>query len=327
MIATLEQWTAETLRMKAAAGIAEYTTLVAEASHRLFYRIADTAGATWIVMASPPELENNDAFVNVARRFADAGVGVPRVVARDDARGFFLLTDLGDYHFADAYAAGETDRALAAGLKTLARIQRVAGGVPRYDRDRFATELDIFTEWFVEGLLGVTPPAAYTRVATSLVDNADSQRRVCIHRDYHSRNLLLTSDGEVGVVDFQDALMGPYTYDLACLLLDCYHRFDQQTIEHWANVFRESNYADVPRDRFLRQLELTGLQRQLKAVGIFARLKLRDNKSTHLRYIVPVLSHAHDIVTRYPDLVAIGGWLDDLARRATESGTLRKDNG
>lgn len=293
--------------------VASQATLQAEASHRQFYRVGNGTGGTWVVMYSPPDLERNDDFLKVARLFLAAGIRVPEVLDVDMARGFFLMTDLGSDHFADAYSRGETDRALNAGLMTLAAIQNIncqSSDIEPYTAARLEMELGIFTEWFLDRGLGMSAPAVFEPVRQLLVSNAVGQPQVCIHRDYHSRNLLLTPDGAVGVVDFQDALIGPYTYDLACLLLDCYHRFDDHVIQQWASTFRQQRYPQVSDAKFLKQLELTGLHRQLKAVGIFFRLALRDNKSSHTKHVMPVLAHARSITTRYEELSDFGAWLD-----------------
>ena len=278
------------------------------ASHRSFFRL-HLQEQSWIVMVSPPALEANDAFVTLARQFAAAGVRVPVVLAQDEARGFFLLSDLGTDHFQDAYQRGEQDRALAAGLRTLALIQASGASAPAYTRERFETELDTFETWFARSLADRALPPVWNTMRSILVTNAVDQPTVCIHRDYHCQNLLLCVDGEAGVVDFQDALTGPYTYDLACLLLDCYHRFDQQVVALWAERFRKKRFPAVAAAVFLKQLELVGLHRQLKALGIFVRLRLERAATSHLRYIEPVVEHARAVADRHPELHGLRDWL------------------
>jgi N-acetylmuramate 1-kinase len=175
----------------------------------------------------------------------------------------------------------------------------------------------------VEGLLAETPdPAVTGDVFGLLVENTQAQPQCCVHRDWHCRNLLLRADGSLGVVDFQDALLGPAAYDLASLLRDCYYTFDEAEIARWRDAFLARTPLPIDPARFPRQLDLTAVQRQLKAVGIFARLRQRDGKSTHLQWILPVLERLIAVAERYPDLVPLAAWLrrlQPLAARRLET--------
>jgi aminoglycoside/choline kinase family phosphotransferase len=290
-------------------------TLLVEASYRCFYRIRSRHrggdAVSLVAMDSPPERENNQQFIALARVFATHGVGVPRILAADLTDGFLLMTDLGDRHFADVYGTGERDRALAAGIDTLIRIQTVDDpAVPPYTAQRFRDELGIFREWFVERWLGEPFPARdLAGIPEMLVACTEQQVQVCVHRDFHSRNLLFAADGSVGVVDFQDALVGPVSYDLASLLRDCYYRFPEDEIARWRNYFLERTPHALDPDQFARDLDLTAAQRQLKAVGIFARLDLRDGKPSHLTHIPPVLDHLAALAGRHETLAPLGPYL------------------
>jgi aminoglycoside/choline kinase family phosphotransferase len=176
-----------------------------------------------------------------------------------------------------------------------------------YTRERFTDELGIFREWFV----GRSLPAGVEEVLTVLVDRAVNQPQCCIHRDYHCRNLLF-EDGRLGVVDFQDALMGPASYDLASLLHDCYHTFPDPEVEHWTDYYLSRSQLFLKRKTFAKDLAFMAVQRQLKAVGIFARLKLRDGKPSHLGYIQPVLERVRTTAAGYRKLEPLGEWLDQL---------------
>lgn len=275
-----------------------------EASHRRFYRVSlpGSDAATWVVMSSPPELENNGQFVTLAELFRRHGIGVPALLDSDQARGFFLLTDLGDTHFEDVYANAGPDAVLPAALATLHRLQGIRDDrIPPYTRQRFEDELDIYRDWFLGRLVGIGPPPALAGVFERLVEATQAQPACCVHRDFHCRNLLLTPAGEIGVVDFQDALMGPATYDLASLLRDCYYRFPEAAVARWRDAYLAATTLPVDRPHFARDLDLTALQRQLKAVGIFARLSLRDGRSTHLAHIVPVLNRIGVVAEQYRD--------------------------
>jgi aminoglycoside/choline kinase family phosphotransferase len=277
-----------------------------------------------VLMQSPPAMENNRQFKRLAALFARHRVGVPRIFARDEDAGLFVLSDLGSRHLEDVYASGGAAAALPSALETLHRIQQISDpAVPDYTEQRFRDELGIFAEWFVEALLEQPFPADRLGSALErLIDNTREQVRCCVHRDFHCRNLLLADTGEIGVVDFQDALMGPAAYDLASLLRDCYHRFPEAEVARWRNAYLARTALPVNPGNFARELDLTAVQRQLKAVGIFARLHLRDGKDTHLPSIEPVLEQLDALCGRYAELTELGRFLRAIrpaARRRLEA--------
>ncbi|MDH3641746.1 MAG: phosphotransferase [Gammaproteobacteria bacterium] len=311
MTPELARWTADQLGALGYRTDFRPTPLLVEASHRLFYRVqvrsAETPRTTFVVMSSPPDKELNDQFVALAAVFANHGVGVPEVLAQASDAGYFLLSDLGARHFADVYGSHEQDAALAAGINTLIHIQAVVDPqIPPYEAQRFRDELHIFREWFVEGWLAADFPSGdLDGVFEALVANTQDQQQCCVHRDFHCRNLLFAEHQAVGVVDFQDALMGPASYDLASLLRDCYHRFPEPEIARWRDHYLQRTPFQLDPEAFAMQLDLTAVQRQLKAVGIFARLQLRDGKSSHLQHIPPVLAQLQDLAEHYPTLAPL----------------------
>ncbi|MDP6376688.1 MAG: phosphotransferase [Pseudomonadales bacterium] len=290
-----------------------------EASTRSFYRlvlrpVADPrAPSTLVAMSSPPATERNDQFLASRDVFSNAGLPVPEILAVDRAHGWFLLSDLGERHFEQAYIEGDTNAALEVALQHLIRLQRIDDArIPPYPRERFVDELGIFTDWFVSGLLGTSMPARIRSLFDVLVQNDIDQPQCCIHLDYHCRNLLFASNGTFGIVDFQDAMIGPATYDLASLLYDCYHRFEVTSIRGWCARYLQLTEIDFDLDTFEQVFDLTALQRQLKAIGIFARLHLRDGKDTHLEHIAPVLEVAAATATRYPEATPLADWIPEL---------------
>jgi aminoglycoside/choline kinase family phosphotransferase len=293
--------------------------LPVEASHRRFYRLRLDADVSFVVMSSPPELENNDQFVTLAEVFAEHGVGVPVLLASDPAAGFFLMTDLGERHFADVYQDPGPAAAIPEALRTLHRLQQIDDPrVPEYTRARFADELDIYRIWCLEKLLDGAAPAPAEDALMALLDATDRQPRCCVHRDFHARNLLLVAPDQVGVVDFQDALRGPATYDLASLLRDCYHHFPEHDVARWRDLYLATTMLPVDPDGFPRDLDFTALQRQLKAVGIFARLSLRDGRDSHLAHIVPVLIRIRDLAAAYPETVSLAEHVDAVLPAARQ---------
>ncbi len=326
----LRQWT----RAKTAAmGWTDPLTwdpLPVEASHRLFYRVAPgvprqgSDNTSLVVMLSPPDLENNDQFALLARVFTAGGVGVPRLIAQEPDAGWFLMSDLGSNHLADVYETHSQDSVLPKVIETLTCIQQITNpAIPAYTPQRFRDELEIYSRWFVENLLDRTfPQTRLEECFEHLVANTQSQPQCCVHRDFHCRNLMLTANGDIGVVDFQDALMGPAAYDLASLLRDCYYRFTEADVTRWREFYLSRTTLAVDRGRFPEQLDLTAIQRQLKAVGIFARLHIRDHKSSHLVHIVPVLDQLRDLCRTYPPMreltVFLGEIRSDAASRLEE---------
>ncbi len=323
MHSSLSQWVESSLD----AAVSAIEPLLVEASNRRFYRVLLNASQhgpeSLVVMDSPPDLERNDAFVAVQKLLAEQGLPVPSIVALNMDKGFFLLSDLGGRHLEDVYGTPVQDSALAVAIDNLVALQRTdAPDIPPYLESRFRDELGIFVEWFLGALLDEPLPAAACEAFETLIDNALGQPQCLIHRDYHCRNLLVGPDGGLGIVDFQDALIGPATYDLACLLWDCYHDFGDGERRRWQRYYRGRSRFPFDDDALSRALDLTGLQRQFKAIGIFARLKLRDGKPGHMRYIVPVLESATRICASYRETRHLGNWLTGLipqARRAFDA--------
>jgi aminoglycoside/choline kinase family phosphotransferase len=273
-------------------------------------------------MSSPPEVEGareqNAQFVRLAKFFGANAIPVPELLASDPEHGFYLMSDLGDQDFEAAYKTTEKTRAIAAAIDMLHRIQSLSPGdlIASYDRDRLNMELGIFDEWFIRGHLQTRIPSTLASRIDLLVDAALDQPQVCIHRDYHCRNLLWSPAHEqpLGIVDFQDALIGPVTYDLASLLYDCYFCFAESDVQHWASVYLTGSEHKMSLQDFLVTLRRTALQRMLKAIGIFVRLAERDGRPTHLPHVYSVLDRATAIANQDPDFEPLGRWLTDLPR-------------
>ena len=299
---------------------AHIAPLRVEASTRSFFRVS-TPGSTFVAMRSPPETEDNPRFVRLAALFRRFGVNTPQVFAADLERGFLLLEDLGERDFEAAYRAGDIDAPLDAALDVLQSLRDVPiDGVPAYTRQRFADELGIFAEWLVERWLGLDMPPFFAELRDALVEATQSVPTTVVHRDFHCRNLLWGGDGRVGVVDFQDALAGPICYDIASLLRDCYVAFDEATVALWRRRFFQR--AELARTcdeaAFNRASDLTALQRQLKAVGIFARLHLQRQRDSHLGDIVPVLKRIAALAPNYSETAELAAWIvDDVLPAAT----------
>lgn len=274
-----------------------------DASFRRYFR-ARTGNGSWIVMDAPPAQEDTHPFIHVAGLLADAGVRAPRVHAADTEQGFLLLDDFGDTRYLDVLDPASSETLYGDALRALLRIQTGVppsdSGLPPYDDTLLYRELELFRDWFLQQLLKLAPDEEAHRLLDdlwrTLVASALDQPRVCVHRDYHSRNLMVTIPPNPGVLDFQDAVIGPITYDLVSLLRDCYIAWPREQVENWAlqhaHGLRSAGLlAEVDDAQFLRWFDLMGIQRHLKAVGIFARLWLRDGKPGYLADIPRTLGY------------------------------------
>ncbi|MGI9251661.1 MAG: aminoglycoside phosphotransferase family protein [Pseudohongiellaceae bacterium] len=326
-----------------AANPAPLEAVSGDASFRRYFRVRGD-GWHYIAVDAPPQNENSAPFIHIAKLFATAGVHTPAVIATDAKAGFMLLEDLGDALYLPALLACQTeanhDEASTLYQQAIDALLRIQTGVPGeslnpYSREELRSELELFPEWFCHALLKVTPNKSERRmldeVFTFLEDAALAQPQVAVHRDYHSRNLFLpvADTGMPGIIDFQDAVTGAYTYDLVSLLRDCYIRWDESLMWHWAEYYFKQATAlkIVPPARateFRRDFDLMGLQRHLKVLGIFARLHIRDNKPDYLADMPLVMNYFLDVARRHalsqppqPQLQALLSWFEETLLPAT----------
>jgi hypothetical protein len=314
------RWLSEELRL----GDFTLTPASSDASFRRYFRVSRDAGPL-ILMDAPPDREDSRPFLDLAARLAAAGVTVPRVLAADLGYGLLLLTDFGDTHYLSALAGGAPPgRLYGDALDALLAMQTRLStrGLAAYDERLLRVELGIFREWYLARHLGValTPgqEQGLSAAEHALVSTALEQPRTFVHRDYHSRNLMVLAEGNPGVLDFQGALIGPVTYDLVSLLRDCYVAWPAEWVAETALVYqRRLEGAGVLPETdpsvFLRWLDLTGAQRHLKAAGIFARLHHRDGKPHYLADIPRTLGYVREVAARRPELGALLDILDHVA--------------
>jgi len=293
-----------------------------DASFRRYFRVRH-AGGTCIAMDAPPDKEDSHPFVHVAELFGALGLNVPRVLSADLDQGFLLLSDLGDRLYLGELDETSADRLYGDALDALARLQACGPGadtLPPYDAALLREEMERFRHWYLTRHLGLSLEPAQDAVLDTafetLVANALDQPRVCVHRDYHSRNLLV-AEPNPGILDFQDAVHGPITYDLVSLLRDCYIAWPTDRVRDWALGYRERALeagllAETDQARFLRWFDLMGVQRHLKATGIFARLKLRDDKPAYLNDVPRTLGYVFEVAARYPELADFHALLGEL---------------
>jgi aminoglycoside/choline kinase family phosphotransferase len=292
-----------------------------DASFRRYFRV--TRGSdTYIVMDAPPDKEDLEPFLSVGRILRDIGVNVPAVLARDSARGLLLLSDLGTELYLDALREpAAVDRLYGDALHALREIQTAnasfCAGLPRYSHTLLMREMELMPEWFLERHLGLDVSREQRRMLDELFADlskaAASQPAVFVHRDYHSRNLLVTPQHNPGILDFQDAVWGPVTYDLVSLLKDCYVAWPARRVRAWVLEYRERllerGFEAGSPGEFLRWFDLIGLQRHIKVLGIFCRLYHRDGKAGYLKDLPRVLDYVREAAGTYPETAAFADFI------------------
>jgi hypothetical protein len=293
-----------------------------DASSRRYWRLGPS-GATRIAVDAPPQHEDSARFVRLAGAFRRVGLNTPEVLAADVERGFLLLADLGERSYLSGLNSDSADRLYGDAIAALITLQAAGpiADLPDYDAAFLRREVMLFEQWLLNGLLSIelTPRqrGSLDQVFSLLVASALEQPRVSVHRDYHSRNLMLTESGNPGILDFQDAVVGPVTYDLVSLLKDCYIRWDRARVEYWAHgwldlALQSGILQSEHEPRFLKWMDLMGAQRHLKAAGIFARLALRDGRPGYLADVPRTLGYLTEVAALYPDLAPLGELIDSV---------------
>jgi len=300
----------------------------ADASFRRYFRVF-LADRTVIAMDAPPARENSRAFVQVAKLLREAGLNAPEIFAQDFEQGFLLVTDLGTNLYLRALNEENAQRLFADATSALVRWQAASreGVLPAYDEAMLRREIELFPQWYLARHLGVElsaqQRAALEKIFRTILDHNLAQPRVFVHRDFMPRNLMVT-DPNPGVLDFQDAVHGPVSYDIACLFRDAYVSWDEErvldgTIRYWEKARHAS--LPVPSDfaSFWRDVEWMGLQRHLKVAGIFARLHYRDGKSGYLEDTPRFIGYIRHAVARYGELAALGRLLDEVEGKRAQA--------
>lgn len=293
----------------------------ADASFRRYFRVT-TGGETRIVMDAPPDREDCRPFIQVAQLMREAGLHVPEVLAADLQQGFLLLSDLGTTTYLQALTEANADALFGNAIDALVTWQRAtrSGVLPPYDRMLLQREMDLFRDWYVGRHLGITlsenQAAALAGITALLADSALSQPAVYVHRDFMPRNLMLCEPNP-GVLDFQDAVCGPIAYDVVSLFRDAFISWEEQrvldwTVRYWERAKRAHLPVDADFGDFYRAFEWMGLQRHLKVLGIFARIRHRDGKPAYLEDAPRFLAYARAVCARYAPLAPLARLLDEL---------------
>jgi N-acetylmuramate 1-kinase len=309
----------------------------ADASFRRYFRLdvvpalRAKLGDTLIAMDAPPERENVPAFIHVQGLLLEAGVTVPAIVAEDVANGFLLLSDLGTTTYLQRLTVDNAPFMYSDAVDALIKFQLTSepGKLPEYDRAFIERELNLFPEWFIGKHLGITmtdaQKAQLDGVFEAIIANVLAQQQVFMHRDFHSRNLMFLEQHNPGVLDFQDAVFGPVTYDLASLLRDAYVQWDEEIVLDWVvRYWQRAKQVGLPVnpdiDSFYRDFEFMALQRHLKILGIFCRLNYRDGKANYLGDLPTVSDYVRKTCNRYTVLKPLVRLLDAFEDKAPQVG-------
>lgn len=320
---TLEQWLRDVCRLQNIT----LQAMAGDASFRRYFRIQTPSGSFVAMDAKPPQ-ENCRPYVAIAKALRGIGLNTPEIIHADIKQGFLLVTDFGDSTYLKILNAQNADKFYSLALKALALLQDC--------RDIPGRSISLFThefmwqewawhkEWFLEKLLKLQLRAEEKDLDTCfahIVESAETQPQVFMHRDYHSANLMALPDNTIGILDFQDAFMGPVTYDLVSLLRDCYIDWPHERVTHWALAYQQqvNVLRDIDQQEFLHWFDLMGMERHLKALFTFARKHVRDHQSQYLNHIPRTLGYLLDISQRYPEFSILHDYLSTTVQPAFES--------
>jgi aminoglycoside/choline kinase family phosphotransferase len=302
---------------------AQLTPASSDASFRRYFRW-QAGERSLILMDAPPPQENCAPFVRIAALLASSGVHVPEVLAADLEQGFLILDDLGRQTYLEVIDEHNADTLFDNAIEALLLQQRLPldDDLPHYDEALLRRELQLFPEWYVQRHLGceftASQQAAWQRICALLIDSALAQPKVLVHRDFMPRNLMQSAPNP-GVLDFQDAVYGPVTYDITCLFKDAFLSWPEARVRGWLQGYWErAQAAGIPvqpsLDEFLRASDLMGVQRHLKVIGIFARICHRDGKPKYLGDVPRFFAYIEAVLARRPELAELGALLASLAQ-------------
>ena len=304
-MAALEKW----LESNTDNVFADIRPASSDASFRRYFRVTDSATKnTFIVMDAPPDKEDCSPFIHITELLRGAGVHAPEILHKDLDKGFLLLEDLGDQQYLDHLDETSSEQLYTDALAALVRMQNIEDGLPLYNRKRLLDEMELFEPWYLNRHLDIELTDDQTtylyQIFDMLIKSAQEQPQVFVHRDYHSRNLMLLDDNNPGVIDYQDAVIGPVTYDLVSLFKDCYIEWPREGVEVWLDRYLQQTHINIDADRtqFIRWFDFMGVQRHLKVLGIFARLNYRDSKPQFLDDLPLTLKYIIDTCNQYEEL-------------------------
>jgi len=294
----------------------------ADASFRHYFRVTNTQNhKTYVVMDAPPDKEDCSPFIQVTDLIRNVGVNAPNIISMDTQQGFLLLDDLGCTPYLEKLNNETADALYSDAIDALIKMQNIDATLPAYDKNLLQTELDLFETWYLNKHLDIQLNSrqkfSLASIFELLINNATEQPQVFVHRDYHSRNLMITDNNNPGVIDYQDAVIGPISYDLVSLFKDCYIEWPSDKVEHWLDLYlarltpliTPTNF--IEKQTLYRWFDLMGIQRHLKVLGIFSRLNYRDGKAQYLNDLPLTLKYIMDTCERYKELQPLKQLLEE----------------
>ncbi len=293
----------------------------ADASFRQYFRVTNKLdNKTYIIMDAPPEKEDCKPFIQITDLIRGVGVNSPEIIAMNMQRGFLMLSDLGNKPYLDHLNDNTAEKLYIDAIDALLKMQTIDAMLPAYDERLLQTEMDLFETWYLNRHLDIqlneTQKSTLDSTFKLLINNAIEQPQVFVHRDYHSRNLMITDEDNPGVIDFQDAVIGPITYDLVSLFKDCYIEWPREKVEHWLDLYlaRLTPSRFIEKETLVHWFDLMGVQRHLKVLGLFARLNYRDGKSQYLNDLPLTLKYVLDACELYEELNPLKNLLEETTK-------------
>jgi len=292
----------------------EVTVASADASFRKYYRLTKE-NKTLLLMDSSLELDSLAPFIDITRRLLNAEVKAPIILEQNTQEGFLILEDFGDTHFLNVLHEENFEELYLNAMDEILKMQEAqVTDLPVYDKKFLHFEMDLMKEWYLEKKLVLSLNAEEKALISStlnIISNTvlEQPQGMFVHRDFHSRNIMLTPQDKIGIIDYQDAMSGAVTYDLVSLLKDCYIEFDRKKIEDLALAFRDKKGLNTDDEEFIKWFDFMGLQRHIKVLGIFSRLYLRDGKDGYLKDIPLVLKYTIETASRYEETRDLAAFL------------------
>ncbi|QHG92075.1 DUF1679 domain-containing protein [Sulfurimonas sp. CVO] len=290
---------------------------LADASFRKYYRLRD-GSKTALLMDSSLEKESLISFLDVTSRLQNADVGVPKIFEQNTEEGFLILEDFGTKHYLNILNQNNFKAYYTKAINTILKMQKAdVAGLPLYDKVFLHAEMNLMQEWYIEKYLQATLSETQKKLIANtlnVISNIvlEQPQETFVHRDFHSRNIMLKENNKLGIIDYQDAMSGAITYDLVSLLKDCYIAYDRRVIKELALEFRDKKGLKVDNETFIKWFDFMGLQRHIKVLGIFSRLNIRDKKEGYLKDIPLTLKYVIDTAGRYEETKEFAAFLGKI---------------
>jgi len=290
---------------------------IADASFRKYYRLRD-GSKTALLMDSSLEKESLKSFLGITSILQNVDVGVPKIFEQNTEEGFLILEDFGTKHYLDILNKNNFKAYYTKAMNTILKMQKAdVAGLRLYDKEFLHVEMDLMQEWYIEKYLHVKPTELQKELIANTLDTIsnivlEQPQDTFVHRDFHSRNIMLKENNKLGIIDYQDAMNGAITYDLVSLLKDCYVAYDRRSIKELALEFRDKKGLKVDNETFIKWFDFMGLQRHIKVLGIFSRLHIRDKKEGYLKDIPLTLKYVIDTANRYNETQEFAKLLSSL---------------